>query len=563
MREHCSKAGSLNFRDLKFQIILLGIVLVAAGTAVRHFYVLPMFQKQIRETVLAQQASVAEYAARDVRERIATRSDLIGRLAAAIPADVVADPQRLQAWLMTQQRINSIFGGGLIGVPVKQAQAYAHVPLTGEGHWQEFQNKEWVRRAIDSTEPVAAVPGRDPRNDKGAMVFASSVRDARGEAVMIIAGVSWLDAPGFLGVLQQTAIGETGGFVLLSMRDKLIVAATDPARRLIPLPDINDSILKGFDVAAGLNSGVIVNSRGVEELSVVRPVGKPDWLLIARVPAAEVLYPIANVREFMFRATGVFLLVICAILFVTLPRILRPLTQAARDIHAMADGLREIEPIRVQRNDEIGSLLKHFNELVYRLHKEEGARLESERRLKFMAHHDALTGLCNRFMLIDRLEQALARTERDGTCVALLFCDLDGFKSVNDRYGHEIGDAVLKEVAARLSSRRRKVDTVARLGGDEFVLLLTCNSEPRRAAKVVAQSCLREFDNPFVVNNTQICLGLSIGIALHTGTQVTPSQLISQADVAMYRAKRDGKGRFFFIDPATVQSHESACDVVA
>ena len=152
-----------------------------------------------------------------------------------------------------------------------------------------------------------------------------------------------------------------------------------------------------------------------------------------------------------------------------------------------------------------------------------------------MAHHDSLTGLYNRAMLEDRLQQALARAEREGSHFALLFCDLDDFKPINDQFGHEAGDAILRQVAARLLDGRRRTDTVARLGGDEFVVLLTDLDDARSSAISVAQQLLAMIGTPFDIEDKTFTLGASIGIALYSGASISPSQLMSQADIAMYQ----------------------------
>jgi diguanylate cyclase (GGDEF)-like protein len=240
--------------------------------------------------------------------------------------------------------------------------------------------------------------------------------------------------------------------------------------------------------------------------------------------------------------------VLLSLLMVSLSRILRPLTNAAQSIRDMADGKEELAPLPIKRNDEVGTLVTGFNYLVARLRNEQTARVESEAKLQFMAHHDSLTGLFNRALLHDRLELALARSERAGTQIALLYCDLDGFKPINDQYGHDAGDAVLRQVAQRLLDGRRRTDTVARLGGDEFVVLLADLPDARLAANIVAQQCMQAVGESFEVEGKSLKLGMSIGIALHSGRAVAPSYLMSQADIAMYEAKRAGKGGFFFID---------------
>lgn len=129
-----------------------------------------------------------------------------------------------------------------------------------------------------------------------------------------------------------------------------------------------------------------------------------------------------------------------------------------------------------------------------------------------------------------------------------MFCDLDGFKEINDRHGHDAGDEVLRQVASRLADGRRKVDTVARLGGDEFIILLAGLSDARAAADVVAQQCIAAVSEPFEVDGKTLTLGMSIGIALHAGDAIAPPYLISQANLAMYQAKRQGKENFFFMN---------------
>jgi diguanylate cyclase (GGDEF)-like protein len=169
-----------------------------------------------------------------------------------------------------------------------------------------------------------------------------------------------------------------------------------------------------------------------------------------------------------------------------------------------------------------------------------------------MAHHDALTGLYNRIMLEDHLQQALARAERDGSHFALLYCDFDDFKPINDQFGHEAGDAILRQVAARLLDGRRRTDTVARLGGDEFVVLLTDLNDTRGMAVSVAQQLLAAIDMPFDFDGKTFALGASIGIALYYGASTSTLQLMSQADIAMYQAKRAGKNGFRVFDEASV-----------
>ncbi len=281
-------------------------------------------------------------------------------------------------------------------------------------------------------------------------------------------------------------------------------------------------------------------------------VPSTGWFVVARIPTTEVFHPIQAMRNFFLKNTLAVLFATIAILMLVLPHLLRPLTSAAQAMREMADGKRPLAPLPVKRRDEVGDLVLGFNYLVERLYEKEAALRASEASMAFMAHHDALTGLYNRNMLEDRLQQALARAQREGSHFALLFCDLDDFKPINDQYGHAAGDAVLRQVAARLLDERRSTDTVARLGGDEFVILLTdlsdSRNDTRNGAIVVAQQLLESLSIPFNVGGKIFQLSTSIGIALYSGIGVSASQLMSQADIAMYRAKAAGKNEFCVFD---------------
>jgi two-component system cell cycle response regulator len=172
-------------------------------------------------------------------------------------------------------------------------------------------------------------------------------------------------------------------------------------------------------------------------------------------------------------------------------------------------------------------------------------RKRVERELSQLAKFDPLTGLPNRLLFRDRLAQAVQRIDRRDQVVALIFIDLDGFKAVNDRYGHAMGDRLLKAVAGRLSRVVRRTDTVARLGGDEFTIILEGLRRPDDAARV-AEQVLRSLRQPFELGGFVIELGASLGVAIASHATEVPDMLTHRADVAMYRAKaRGGTGYQF------------------
>lgn len=170
----------------------------------------------------------------------------------------------------------------------------------------------------------------------------------------------------------------------------------------------------------------------------------------------------------------------------------------------------------------------------------------ANQELTQLALHDTLTGLPNRTLLADRIEQAIAKVAEQGGCFALMFIDLDGFKPVNDAFGHHIGDLLLKAVAARLRGHLHSQDTLARIGGDEFVLLVELQ-EPNDAMDVAVKQ-VNLVSRPFRVAEHDLQLSASLGIVLYPGNGQDQHELLRNADAAMYHAKSAGKNGYSFFD---------------
>jgi len=193
------------------------------------------------------------------------------------------------------------------------------------------------------------------------------------------------------------------------------------------------------------------------------------------------------------------------------------------------------------------------------------ARLLEE--IRYQALHDSLTGLPNRVLIMDRVEQAMARARRDRAEIALLFVDLDGFKDVNDNMGHTVGDDLLRSVASRFAGTLRESDTVARLGGDEFVVLVEGISLAA-GPEIVAERLLKVLCEPFHLggeHDAQVSISASIGIA--AGLRDTSEELLRDADVALYRAKQSGKSCYVLFESEMYQAmhsrHELEMDLQA
>jgi diguanylate cyclase len=194
-------------------------------------------------------------------------------------------------------------------------------------------------------------------------------------------------------------------------------------------------------------------------------------------------------------------------------------------------------------------LLVYDSHLDSRTRKHNAQLEQANAQLEHAATHDSLTGLPNRVLLADRLDQATAQSERYSRGFAVLVVDLDRFKSINDSLGHIAGDQMLKEVAQRLSWLLRKADTLARLGGDEFVLVLNEISGPRDA-EAVASKVLARLAEPVTLSGLEVQISASIGISIFPDDGVDAETLLQHADAAMYHAKKNGRNAFQFFAPA-------------
>ncbi len=180
-----------------------------------------------------------------------------------------------------------------------------------------------------------------------------------------------------------------------------------------------------------------------------------------------------------------------------------------------------------------------------RLSQEIKARKSLEAKMKHMATHDELTGLANRVLLKDRMVTAISFHQRQSLMLAVLFIDLDGFKNINDTYGHDVGDELLVEVAKRLQNCVRKSDTIVRFGGDEFVMLLT-GLHSREEASFIADKVLKLVQQPFELSQVEAKVGCSIGIAIYPDDGTSESDLLKEADTLMYKVKMAGKNHYSF-----------------
>lgn len=521
--------------SLVTRLIVFGVLLVIFGAVMRYFMLAQFLRDDLTQVISAQQVALAEYVAHEVDYKLEQRRRLLERLATTMPQQLIAHPPRLIAWLKERHELQPLFSEGLMVADIAGKVMAEFPSMPGRLGLSIAGNPDF--RTVRDGQPLIGRPLIGPISKKPVLPMGAPVRDRAGKVRAVLIGSTALAEPGFLDLLQQGRIGESGGFQLISPRDKLFVAASDPAMVLKPTPPTGHNLLHDRAMEGFRGSGVTVNAAGVEEISAMASVPSAGWFVVARLPTAEALATMARVRALVithgFTAVAILLLVAGSLI----TWLLRPLHHAADLAERMTQGEIPLKPLPVVRPDEVGHLTAAFNRLLAKL-------TTSQAELVRMAHHDTLTGLPNRQLLTDRLQQALARTQRNATRVAVLFLDLDGFKPINDALGHDTGDEALRQITRRLLEAVRQTDTLARLGGDEFILLMADLEAPaEEGARTLATKCIDAVARPLRLKGADHALGVSIGIALCRG-RCTADRLLAAADHAMYQAKREGGGRY-------------------
>lgn len=538
----------MNCQTLKFRFVVISLFLLMMGTTFRFGIVVPYAHQYVQDLVASQQMAFASYVARDVGQRIEARRDLIGSLAAELTSPTLRQKDQFNAWIARQRNTHPLFAKQILLIDLDGKVIQDSTAKSATTEAISFADEPWFQKALGSTAPILGKPQREQTDGPPIMLIASPVRDADRNVTALLAGVFSLDSSGLLLGMQSKLVGQADELQLVSSGDKIFVGASDPAKILAPTPvpgkdSLHDQAMNGYR-----GTEITTNIDGIQELSSIASVPDTDWFVVARMPISKAFQPVYSLIDLAVKGTLLGLAAVLLLVLLVVPRLLRPLTSTAEAMRAIADGKRELLPLPVQRNDEVGDLVRGFNYLVKRLLEKEAALKDTEVRLSFLAHHDSLTGLSNRNMLEHRLQQALHHAQSAHISFALLFCDLDGFKKINDAHGHKTGDAVLMKLAERFKQGRKPTDTVTRLGGDEFVILLTQLADARQEATQAAQHYIEAIQEPCEVDGNLFTLSVSIGIVLYTSAKTSSSQLLSQADIAMYEAKRKGKNQFQFFD---------------
>ncbi|WP_026376867.1 EAL domain-containing protein [Aestuariibacter salexigens] len=321
--------------------------------------------------------------------------------------------------------------------------------------------------------------------------------------------------------------------------------ANKTAEQLASLAEPDYAQLIARSIGMGVEQGNIIAVKRIGDISL--PLG---YLVIVN----DLAGPLARAKALLFSralpVVGSILLVVVLLMIALQNQVLNPLFALASFTHKIkqtkdyglttkVDGKREIAEL----TRDFNSMMQDINDEMEKNKQQTQLLLEQQEQMEKLANFDALTGLPNRQFFMESLRLELARAKREGSDLALMFFDLDGFKLVNDSFGHDVGDKLLISIARDVKKLIREGDLLARLGGDEFLILLHDNPELDTLV-AIAGRLIDHLGKPMMVEQWEVQVGVSIGIARASDADFQLSDLISNADVAMYRSKMSGRGQF-------------------
>ncbi|HYB24903.1 MAG TPA: EAL domain-containing protein [Solirubrobacteraceae bacterium] len=318
------------------------------------------------------------------------------------------------------------------------------------------------------------------------------------------------------------------GVALHERTDDVVAAMTRRTRESGALLD--DAVEERFARVGAVSTTAVARWMSGESPEVAREVGQESWQIFAQL-AAQRAAPLNEVTKRCLRWCDAASEVTerCAAQ-------MQLSSQTLQDAHGM---------LRRSLNVTLVRMCESFEQERKRA---ESALEERQQELAFLATHDTLTGLPNRTLILDRVEQMLRRARRDRTAIGALFIDLDNFKSVNDTFGHDVGDELLRGVAARLGAMLRGSDALGRLGGDEFVVIAG-DQTLEHGPEVIAERLLESLKRPIRLGEDETPFTVTASIGIACGERESAGELLRDADIAMYHAKSQGLNRFATFKP--------------
>lgn len=525
----------LNFQSLCFRLTALVTTLCIVSVALVAFSCLSPVEQKMKLVVGDEQYALVSSAANFVSRDIEAKRTLLHSLAEQLAHSRSTTSADLQRLLRTNQALTAEFFNVVIFS--KDGELIANMQRDRDVGGFAASHETFFTHTVEHRTSAISLPFRSPFLGEPVVLITQPVLDHRGNIALVLAGGIDLRAPRLLNQLDAVKPGKTGYYFII---DDLgtIIQHPKSERLLVNVHNeaggptsVTAAALGGFQ---GWKEGIAKDGRN--SLIAYKRINGTNWLMGAVYPTAEAFSALSEARTAAWIGTAI-VAALAGItgLFIT-RRLLSPLTRLREKVENIADGTANIDVLDVTRTDETGALSRAFFALSQQRHA-------AERKLADLALTDPLTGIGNRRQFQNVVEFFLARAERNKQSVALAYLDIDKFKTINDNFGHSMGDMVLVEFAHRLQKAVRASDTIARLAGDEFVVVYDTMTDGANVSDFAIR-ILEVVRDPFELDGKVLTVTTSIGLAFHAFGKTTIDELVQRADEALYVAKRSGRDTF-------------------
>ncbi|WP_461210963.1 sensor domain-containing diguanylate cyclase [Desulfocurvus sp. DL9XJH121] len=525
----------------RLSFILVGLLLMLSALIEVFIYQSDILR--IKNEINRVQMASAQHLARSIDRKLTQRTKSLAAIAELLAESHLRDLALLDGYLQNSMDLVEYFSHGFGVVRPDGKSLMAERFSLPAKDILPADLERWCRLAGREKGVVIGKAYRARGTGIAMLLFAAAIRDASGGLLGVLVAPVTLDSPDFLGFLHDDSVDFPSDVLIISRRDRLIVASSRVDMILKPalapgVMPLRDRAMEGYS-----GVGIADDNRNIRNIVAIEGMQSADWFVVVHAPLEAVLRPAKaeTIRDLFTHI--VFIALVVVVIFGTLTIYFRPLNSAAEQVRRMEGG-KALPRLPQTTDDEIGYLIAGFNTLVGVVNERTSALERANKRLQELSHTDGLTKVFNRRNFDRRLRQYWRAHQRSGQPLSLIILDIDHFKKYNDTYGHQQGDAALVSVASALHGMlKRPTDVFARYGGEEFAAIVE-NDEA--GAVDLAESMRLAVENLALehAKSPHGVVTISLGVAsLVPGREATEDVLIRYADEALYAGKENGRNR--------------------
>lgn len=498
---------------------------------------LTYFQNKSYETLKIEQFQRTSSMAKKIDTNLHQAHQALIAVASIFPRTLLNDADQAQLWLNDRTGIATIFDNGLF-LFAGNGTLFVENPFIEGRRGKEYSFRDYYRSTIQNKLPYISTPYVSSKTEQPSIMMTAPIFNAQHEIVAILSGSLNLMNDNLLGQLSKERLGRAGYYFLVN-EDRTIIIHPDHSLLLSQSVSMGenallDSALDGFE-----GTGPSVDLDGTATLTCYKSLSAKKWILGANRPLSEVNSSITHAKKVLWLLMSLSSIVIMMSMLFLLRKIMRPLILFTKHIENLEQNSGNRFFDYPQKN-EIGTLVTAFNKMI-----EQNDLAQKE--LELLATRDPLTELYNRRTFLEFAQEMINQAQRNNKGLCLIMLDLDHFKAINDNYGHQAGDSVLKSAAKTILETLRSVDVCGRYGGEEFCVLLPETTYD--GAFVVAEKIRHNIEQATIatqhtaISEQQIIqVTTSVGVA-QWQSGCTIDSLTHRADKALYQAKNTGRNK--------------------